>query len=143
MGSITAANSVYVLSISGLLFVPTQLQGYAADDVFETEPLESTETSMGVDGTLSAGFVFKEVKQSIILQADSASNQVFDDWQAANRAAQESLPANGLVNLKSISTKWTLTNGYLTGYPPMPNAGKLLKPRKFTITWENISPAIS
>jgi len=46
---LTGANSIYTLAISSIFPSPQQLQGYAADDVFTSDPLESTETLMGVD----------------------------------------------------------------------------------------------
>jgi hypothetical protein len=142
MASITSANATFMLSITGLFPVPVKLQGFAADDIFSTDPLASVETIMGVDGLLSAGFVFVEVKQGISLQADSPSNTLFDAWHAAQQLAKDVIKADGLVLLPSITTTWTLTKGFLTTYPPIPDGGKTLKPRKFGITWESVSPAI-
>ena len=140
--SITAANATYFLGVTGLFSIPQQLQGFAADDIFSTEAIDTAELQMGVDGTLSAGFVFVPVKQSITLQADSASNAIFDAWRAAEVAAQEKFAATGIVVLTSIGSKWALVNGYLTSFPPIPDAGKTLKPRKYQITWQSVSPAV-
>ena len=142
MATITSANAIYTLSIAGLYPTPVQLQGFAADDIFSTDPIDSAEVLMGVDGILSGGFVFVPIKQSIAIQADSSSNTIFDNWWAANQAATDVyFVANGVIILKSVGTKWALTNGFLTSYIPMPDAGKTLKPRKFGITWNTASPA--
>src|ERR1700692_2768327 len=106
MSNITAANAVYILSIPNVLLAPTQLQGFAADDIFDTEPLEAAETLMGVDGILSAGFVFVRVPQSITLQADSASNVVFDAWWTQEQANKTKYAASGQIRLPAIGTKW-------------------------------------
>lgn len=143
MGNITAANAVYILTIPNVLLAPTQLQGFAADDVFDTEPLEAAETLMGVDGILSAGFVFVPVNQSITLQADSASNAVFDAWWGQEQANKTKFPASGQIKLIGIGTKWAMTNGFLTTYPIIPNAGRTLKPRKFMIRWQTAFPQSS
>lgn len=143
MGSITAANAIYQIIIPGVFDAPQQLQGFAADDIFSTDPLTSTETSMGVDGLLSAGFVNVEVKQGITFQADSASNDVFDNWFAANFAAKDSFPASAVIIIPSIRRKWQMTTGFLTTYPPLPDGGKVLKPRKFGITWQSASRAVA
>lgn len=140
MGIITAANAVYILTIPNVLQAPIQLQGFAADDVFDTEPLEAAETLMGVDGILSAGFVFVPVPQSISLQADSASIAVFDAWWTQEQAQKTKFPASGQIKLPSIGTKWALSNGYLVTYPVIPNAGRTLKPRKFMIRWQSAFP---
>lgn len=142
MGDITGANATYMLSITDLFPAPIQLQGFAADDVFDTDPLESAEVLMGVDGFLSAGFVFVAVKQSVTLQADSNSNLIFDVWWTANQSTRSNFFANGVVLLPAINTQWAMINGALTSYPPTPNVKKLLQPRKYGITWGGISPAV-
>lgn len=138
--NITSANAVYTLLIPNVLLAAVQIQGFAADDIFDTEPLEAAEISMGVDGNLSAGFVFVPVQQGITLQADSASNDVFDLWRAQEYANKTKYFASGLVKLPAIGKKWTMVNGVLRTYPVTPNAGRTLKPRKFMITWQNMFP---
>src|SRR5438045_2746386 len=99
MSSLTAATAIYQLAIASIFPTPQQLQGFAADDVFSTDPLESAEVVMGVDGFLSGGFVFREVKQKIVLQADSPSVFVFDQWWQQSQVAREILPATAVVVL--------------------------------------------
>jgi hypothetical protein len=140
--SITAADAVYMLSIETLYLVPQQLQEFSADDVFGTDPLENAEISMGVDGNMAAGFVFVPVRQSITLQGSSDSALVFDDWYAAEQALKTKLFCQAVIVLKSIGKKWTMNNGVLSTYPPIPDAKKVLQPRRFGITWESVSPAI-
>jgi predicted ABC-type sugar transport system permease subunit len=140
MGNITAANAVFTLTIPNVLLAPVQLQGFSADDVFDTTPLEAAETQMGVDGILSAGFVFVAVEQGITLQADSASVSVFDTWRAQEYANKTKYPASGQIKLPAISTKWSMVQGFLRTYPIIPNAGRVLRPRKFIIMWQNAFP---
>jgi len=139
--SITAANAIYMLSIIPVFPIPVQLQGFSADDVFGTDPQTVAETSMGVDGKLSAGFVFNAVNQNVTLQADSASNDVFDAWQTAQQVIKDTYRAQAVITLTAIGRKWTLTNGVLTTYPPLPDAKKVLQPRRFGITWEAVFPS--
>lgn len=139
--TITSANAIVMISVTPVFPVPIQLQGFSADDIFSTEALDSAETIMGVDGKLSAGFVFVPVKQNYQLQADSVSNDLFDQWHAAEQQAKEVFAAQGQVVLLGLGVTWTLTKGFLTSFPPMPDGGKTLKPRKYGITWERISPA--
>jgi hypothetical protein len=140
MADITAANSVYILSIAGL-FPPIQLQGFAAEDVFDTEILATAEVLMGVDGVMSAGFVFVPTKQTITLQADSASVVIFEQWQEAQKTIKGIYSATGLVTLPAIGRKYALTNGVLTSMPQISDVKKVLQPRKFGITWQDVSPA--
>lgn len=141
MGDITAANSVLTLAIATLFPIPQQLQGFGVDDIYDIAQVKNIETLMGVDGLLSGGFVWKERIQTITLQADSASNAIFDTWAANQEANQQVYLASGLIQLPSIATKFTQTTGFLTGYKPAPKAGKLLHPRTYEITWGRVAPA--
>lgn len=142
MASITGANAVVMLSIPGLFPVPVELKGFAADDIFDTDAIESAETLMGVDGVLSAGFVFVPVMQTYALQADSPSTFFFDTWWASQQQVQDVYFANGVVLLTAVGKKWTLTKGALTSYKPIPDTKKLLQPQRHRITWQSVFPAI-
>lgn len=135
--TLTAANSVILLTVPGLFDTPVQLQGYATDDVFDTDAIEPAETMMGVDGKLSAGWVPKEIKQSYTLQADSDSVQIFDVWYQAQQRVREILRCSGTVILPAVAQKMILSRGVLTSFQPA-TAKKVLQPRKFTITWESL-----
>lgn len=139
--SITSANAILMLAIPALFPIPQQLQQFATDDVYDVPQIKSVEVLMGVDGVLSAGFVFVQVPQQITLQADSPSNDIFDTWWTQMQAAQETYEANGLISLPSIQTKFVQTKGFLTGYKPAPGAKKILQPRQYEITWERIVPS--
>ncbi len=141
MPSITGATAAFQLSIRSLYDSPQQLQGFAADDVFSTTPIKSVETLMGVDGNMSAGFVFVEIVQSIKIQADSASGQLFDQWWSAQQAAEDVYFADATVLLQALGLKWQMTKGVLSSYHPIPDVKKLIQPRTFEITWNNMSAA--
>lgn len=141
MASITGSTAIFQLAVINLFPIPVRLQGFAADDIFDTDDIEPNEVLMGVDGILSGGRVNVPVAQTIHLQADSQSNQVFDQWNAAEQALQDSYIANGIVTLTGLGLKWTLTRGFLTRYKPIPQAKKLLQPRTYRITWNLVSPA--
>lgn len=118
-----------------------QLQGFAADDSFATEPLTSVETLMGVDGVLSAGFVYVPIRQTIAIQADSVSNDLFDSWWNAMQTTKDVYLAQGIITLTTIQKKYALTNGSLTTYHPLADVRKLLQPRRYGITWQAVSAA--
>ncbi len=142
MANITAANAIVMLGVTKLFNIPVQMQGFSADDVFSTEAIDTAEISMGIDGKLSSGFVFVPVKWSLTLQADSASNQFFDALYAAEKVAREKFLVQGTVTLSSIATIFAMNNGVMTSYPPVPDAKKVLQPRRYQITWESVSPSI-
>ena len=138
MASITSANSIFALAIIGLFDVPQRLQGFAADDIFDTESVESAETIMGVDGILVAGVVYAPIKQTIVLQADSTSALFFDEWHRVEQRERTKYYATGVITLPAISAVYTCTRGVLTHYSPISDAKKVLQPRKFGITWQSI-----
>ena len=136
---ITAANSSISLVIPPLFTTPQQLQGFATADVYEVPEVESVETLMGVDGVLSGGFVFKPIDQEFMLQADSASIDIFDIWYLQQVAGQTTYVASGVTTLPAISKSYTMVNGYLVGYKPLPQAKKLLQPQRFRIRWNLVA----
>jgi len=139
--SITSSNSVVQITVPLVFPAPMQLQGFSADDIYGTDPINSAEVMMGVDGRQSAGFVYVSVKQNFTLNPDSLSNDVFDAWWAASQAAGEILECDGLIVLKSIGTKFTMTNGVLTSYQPLPDGKRTLQARRHEITWERAVPS--
>jgi hypothetical protein len=141
--SITSANAVVMIGVAGIFPIPFQLQGFAADDIFDVEAIEAAETMMGVDGILTGGMVFVPIRQTISLMADSPSNLLFDTWWAQTQQQRDIFPANGNVVLRGSGQKWTLTNGILTNYKPLPDAKKVLQPRRFQITWQQVIPAVA
>lgn len=139
--SLTSANSVLQLVVPNLFPIPQQLQGFAADDIFDVDQVKRAETLMGVDGVLSGGFVWEEVKQTITVQADSPSCILFDEWQQAQIAIADVYPAFLTVILPGILTKFACGPGFLLTASPMPKVKTLIQPRQFVIAWNNVSPA--
>lgn len=141
--SITSANAIYMLSIASLYGAPQQLQGFAADDIFDTGSINPAEVIMGVDGKLSAGFVPVAIPQNIMLMANSASIDLFDNWYQAQYIARDIYFAQATIVLPSIGKQYTMTNGVLQGYAPIPDAKKVLQARRFSIVWESVVGASS
>ncbi len=138
MATLTSANSALSLAVVGLFNSPQPIQGYSTDDMFSTETVQPIQTEMGADGRLSAGYTPVPRVLSVVLQADSLSNDFFDTWDGAQQSARESFICNGSILIPSIGRKFALTRGFLTGFQAMPSAGKILRPRTFQITFESI-----
>ena len=141
MASITSANAVLMLAVTGVFSSPQPLQQFAADDIFTNDSIPAAETIMGVDGHLAAGFVFAPVHWSVSLMADSPSNDLFDQWYQANSKAIDVFRSNGTVLLPSLGKKFNMNNGALITYRTMPDAARTLRSRTFVIAWESITPA--
>lgn len=139
--TITSANAVFTLNIPDVFPTPQLLEGYATDDGFDTEVVDTAEAKMGVDGIMSAGFTPFITKQTIHFQADSPSIQVIDDWLGAMESAQEVFFASASIVLPSVGRAYTFNKGALTKGKKLPDAKKLLEPVTYEISWESVSPA--
>jgi hypothetical protein len=136
--NITSANAVIMLTIPGLFPIPQQLEGFAADDIFTTDPINPIVPIMGMDGKLSGGFVPRPKIQNFTLQADSASNFLFESWQATQESTLDVLPAGAVVVISGIGREYTCLVGLLTNYSVAPDARQTLQPRRYQITWQNV-----
>lgn len=136
MGTITSANSVFTLVIPQLYPIGQTLQGYSTDDAFDTEASETAEVMMGVDGVLSAGYTPAPLTMTIHFQADSASIDIFENWDETQAAIKEVLPASATISLPSISKSYVLINGFLRSVKRLPDARKVLQPVQFVIIWQ-------
>ena len=140
--TITSANSVFTLVVAGLFPAPVQLKGYASDKAFTTEAVDLAEVQMGVDGRMTAGFVPNPVKQTITLQADSPSKDIFTAIIQAMKTAREVFYISGSISLPSTGESFTLTRGILTNAKQIPDAEKVLQPVDYVITWESVNRSL-
>ena len=138
---ITAADAILALTVTSLFTTPQQIQGFATDDAFNFPDVDLVETMMGVDGVLSAGWVPVAFTQEIMLQADSDSNVLFEQWFLAQRQVKTPLIASGYAVVPSTSRQYNLVSGFLKTYSPAPQAKKILQPRRYSIIWNSITPS--
>lgn len=140
--TITSSNSVFTLVVAGLFPSPVQLQGYSSDRAFMTEAIDLAEVQMGVDGRMTAGFTPNPTKQTVTLQADSPSKDIFTALIQAMKTAREVYYISGSIALPSTGESFTLTRGILTNAKQIPDAQKVLQPLDFVITWESVNRAL-
>jgi hypothetical protein len=125
--NLTVANSSLVLSVEGLYPKGLTLQGYAADNVFEVGAVENKEIVMGIDGNLSAGFVYNPQPITLTLQADSPSLEVFEQIWQRESSNREALRVGLTIALPSVNKRFVGRNGFLTSYQA-PSGQRLLQP---------------
>ncbi len=140
--TITSANSVFTLVVSGLFPVPVQLQGYATDKAFTTDAIDLAEVQMGVDGRMTAGYTPMPIKQTVTLQADSPSKDIFTTLIQAMKTAREVFYLSGSISLPSTGESFQLTRGILTNAKQIPDAQKVLQPLDYVITWESVNRSL-
>lgn len=140
--TLTSNNATFILTIPGVFNAPFQVQGFAADDMFTTDPQKPVEVTMGVDGRLSGGYVKHQIVQKIKLSPDSPSLPYFDQWLKAMDAGLDAYPAQGVVTMPGNGAQYILSNGWLTQYKNMPDAKKLLQAQEMEITWESVQKGV-
>lgn len=141
MGDITSNNAVFLISLPLLLPVPQQLQGFATDDIFDVDDIDTTDTMMGADGILSGGVILAATPMNIALQADSDSISFFEAWYQGQRSNRVAYAAQATVTLTGNGRAYALNTGFLARFKPMPDAKRVLQPRKFRITWQSVTVA--
>ena len=140
--TITSANSVFTIVVAGLFPAPVQLRGYSSDKAFTTEAIDLAEVQMGVDGRMTAGFIPNPTKQTVTLQADSPSKDIFTALIQAMKTAREVFYISGSIALPSTGESFTLTRGILTNAKQIPDAQKVLQPVDYVITWESVNRSL-
>ncbi len=138
--TITSADSTFVISSADFALAATIIEGYAADAAFAMESAQTAETVMGVDGKLSAGWVPRPYVQTITLQADSPSRDVFDAIVAAQDAGRTIYRLNGVTTLPGNKRSYTQSRGVLSQHQAMPDGQRVLQPTVYQITWERVIP---
>ena len=138
--TITSANSVVTIAVSGLFSTPVQLQGYSTDKAWDTAAQVITETQIGVDGRKTAGLVFNSVKQTFSFQADSPSVQIFEAIYAAQRAARDVYYISATIDLPATGQSYVCNKGTLEDYNSVASAGKVLTAREFSVNWGSVQP---
>ena len=139
--TITAANAVITLQANAVFPVPVQLQGFAAENIFETGDVTNTEGVIGVDGRASYGWVAAMTPFSVSLMPDSDSNSVFESIYAYQQTNRDTAIITLGVRLKSIGRTYVLTRGALMGQTPIPTANRVLQARRYPMMFEKLTLA--
>lgn len=126
-GTLTTANSAILITTEALFPQAQRIQGYAADDAFDFENVQNGEYSMGIDGNLSAGFVFNEIPFTLTLQADSPSLSLFEQTYQYEVSNRTKLTQNVTVTLPAVSKRYELKGGFMRQYKA-PSGKKILQP---------------
>lgn len=140
-GTLTVANSVLAMTTEALFPQAQRLQGYAGDDVYDFENVENGEYSMGIDGKLSAGFVYNEIPLGITLQADSASLTLFETIYQYEQTNRTKLQQQLTITLPAVSKRYDLKDGFMRRYKA-PSGKKILQPGvvEFVFARMTVSP---
>lgn len=115
------------------------LEGYAADSALGAEIAKITETRMGVDGQMSAGYVPSIKRFQIDFEASSSSIAHFMDLAMLAQTTKTPQPVVMTVTIPAVGKRF-ICNGVLTDYPPVFNIKRTLDPMSFSFDFQEIIP---
>lgn len=136
--TLTTANSSIALTAERLYPQPVLLRGYAADNLFETAPVENGEFMMGIDGNMSMGYVHNLVPWTLTLNPDSLSLEVFENIYQYEQTNRDKLFVNLNVTLPSLGKRYSMTKGGVFSYRA-PSAQRVLQPAVIELRFERMS----
>jgi hypothetical protein len=139
--TLTTANSTMFMSVEALFPQAQRIQGYAADDAFDTEGVENGEYLFGIDGKLSAGFVYNEIPLTLTLQADSPSLTMFEQVVQYERTNRTKLTVQHTITIPDLGKRYNFSNGFMRSYKA-PAGKKILQPSVVVFVFEkmDVSP---
>lgn len=140
--TITAANSLFYLTVPGLYNSPVKIEGYGTDAMVSGDAISPVVAEMGVDGHMSVGWVPTPKVLTVTLAADSPSRVIMDDWITYQDARREVMVCSAEFTLPAIGRKYIGLRGVITSAPPMPTANKTLQATAYTITFESWAPSV-
>ena len=136
------SNSSVSLQVNNLYPIPQDIQGFSTEDMFSAAEVKPVEVMIGVDGKKSTGFLPMLKEVTLMMQADSQSNDIFVNWfQVMDATRSSDFDAELIIRVQGTRKSYACTNGSLTSYSPTPKGGKVLGPRSYTITFESIYEA--
>lgn len=138
--TLTVANSAIAMTTEALFPSAVNLQGYSADDAFESDTVENGEFSMGIDGQLSAGFVFNATQLTLTFQADSPSLDLFEQIYLYEQANRTKLQQEITISLPSKGRRYDYQQGYMVSYKA-PAGKKILQPGVVVFTFKRLQPS--
>lgn len=134
---ITSANATAILTVSGLYDSGLYLQMFSADTAITQDEIEYSESRIGVDGYMVAGYVPSIKLVTINLEAASPSIDPMYYVGAYMTAYRTIYRCNMNISIPSIGKVFTWTNGVLTRGTPMPALSRILDPVSFTFSFQD------
>jgi len=142
-GSITSANASISLTIPGVYSSGVLLQQFSTDDILDPDAQTLTESRVGADGDVVAGYVFNLSKFRIMFQANSDSIAVFYAWKAAQDAMTDVIAATMKIVAPSLGLDVDLQDVYCESLPFLPPLKKVAEPLSVSMTanpaWQTTS----
>ena len=139
---ITSANATLVLSCADFALASVSVEGFAVDDAWSFEETEHVVAQKGVDGKMSAGWVPVLNNMRINFSPDSPFNAQMMALLQAQKAARKPFIISGVLSVPSLDKVFTLSKGVCPRAKTAPDGARVLGPQAYTITFDDVSPAV-
>ena len=130
---ITSANASAVLTVDSLFPSGIELQMFATDQAVGQDSVDITETRMGVDGRMVAGFT-----PVIYLEAASPSARNLGTVWRAMKTIRGIYECTLVITVPSIAKVYTWSRGVMKSGVPFPSMKKVLEPTTWVFHFENM-----
>ena len=137
MLDITSANATVALSVGGLFSV--NLENFSADSSFTSDTVQATETRMGVDGHMAAGFTPAIKTITINLEAGSPSTEYMQLLRQVQEVNMKPYKVQMVISIPSIGKRYTFSEGVLQSYKDLPDGQNVLSPTQWVFHFEGMS----
>jgi hypothetical protein len=134
---ITTANAISILTVDDLFPNGIVLEQYATDQSIGMDNSQITETRMGVDGKMVAGFTPNIKVVTISLEASSPSVVYFNQLADAMETYRKIYLCHLQCEVPSIYSLYRWKNGVLQTATIMPPHKKVLDPTSWVFHFES------
>lgn len=138
---ITSANATAILTVDGLYPAGFPLLMFGADAALNQDTVQVTDTRMGVDGFMVAGYTPSIKVVTITLEAASPSRTYLMNYWRAMETARKPFKCTLVCTLPAIFAVYTWTDGVLREGSSFPSMAQLLEPTTWTFHFANLKHA--
>jgi hypothetical protein len=139
--NITSADAAAVLKVQQIFPGGITLEQFGADAAVAEDAIDITETRMGVDGKMVAGYTPVIHPVTVTLEASSPSFDALAHVWAAMAKAKTIYECDLIVTVPSIDRVFTWTVGVLKNGAPFPSLNKVLAPTAWLFHFEKLDVA--
>ena len=136
---ITAANATAILAVMGLFPQGINLQMFATDQALSQDAIDITETRMGVDGYMVAGYTPGIQVVTINLEAASPSTRSLSQLAAAMKSTKSIYECSLVCDVPSVGVSISWTRGVLKNFTPIPNIERVLAPTNWIFHFQDMN----
>lgn len=139
--TLTAQNSVLVLSHDALFGAGIQIEKFSTDAMIAADDVEKGIMTKGVDGKTSVARVPYVLPFTITLSADSDSCDVFDAIEEYEEMQKEIARVRFTLSVPSLNVAYTFSDCIITNINPIPPHQRTIGARAYKVacgSWNRV-----